>query len=154
MKRRRVLKSSYAIIYLLILLSPSYAQTKNRGETIVLAWNVQIVDEAGNPVKGVLVRQTWQDYDVEREGHKEDVRSDENGYAKFPKRTIRYDPKKKAKARAKNIARLGVHASLGLHAQIWGYGADPHIWSFVTYEEGKPLPERIVLKRWSVAIYP
>ena len=148
------MKARYTMLYLILLLSVSDAQTKNRGKTILPAWKVQVVDEAGGPLKGVLVRQTWQDYDVERKGHQKDVRSDENGYAAFPKRIIRYDPRKKAKARAKNIATYGVHASLGLDAQIWAYGVDPYVWSFVNYVEGKPLADKIALKRWSVAIYP
>lgn len=138
---------------LISFLSVSNAQTKTNENTLP-AWKVQIVDEAGKPVKGVLVRQTWQDYDVERKGHQEDVRSDENGYAAFRQRSIKYNPGKKTKARAKNIAKFGVHASLGLHAQIWAYGEDPYIWSFVNYEAIKALPEKIVLKRWSVKIYP
>jgi hypothetical protein len=153
MKSDKFIKTSFTIMYLILFLSVSYAQTKTT-ESTVPAWKVQVVDETGKPIANVLVRQIWQDYDVERKGHQEDVRSDENGYATFSQRRIPYNPGKKAKARAKQVARFGVHASLGLHAEIWAYGNDPHIWSFVDYKASEPLPEKIILKRMRVKIYP
>ena len=62
------------------------AQKKPKGKVIVPAWKIQLVDEAGNPVKDVFVRQVWLDYDIEDDGHEEDARSDEHGFVSFPER--------------------------------------------------------------------
>ena len=47
------------------------------------AWTIQVVDTAGNPLRGAFVRQVWKDYSVESASH-EDAHTDENGHVSFP----------------------------------------------------------------------
>ena len=92
-----------------------------------------------------IVRQVWQDYDVEEESHEENARSNENGFVSFPERTLRTSPEERAKGRAKNIRELGVHASFGVHAYILCWTND--LEGDVNYEVGKPLPTQLVMRR-------
>lgn len=125
------------------------AQKKDKGSLIVPAWRIQIVDETGKPVTNVLVREAWQDYDIEDTGHEADARSDENGYVSFPERR---EPQVSKLARTKNklkhIRELGVHASHGVDAYVMAWGEmvgckmrDGN----VNYESGKPLPTKLQL---------
>ena len=47
-------------------------------------WEVVVVDEQGKPVEGITVRETWQNYSVEMEGHEADRQTDASGHATFP----------------------------------------------------------------------
>ena len=37
--------------------------------TVCPAWTIQVVDTAGNPLRGAFVRQVWKDYSVESASH-------------------------------------------------------------------------------------
>ncbi len=53
-------------------------------------WEVVVVDEHGKPVEGMTVRETWQNYSVETEGHEADRQTDANGHATFPAQKAEY----------------------------------------------------------------
>ncbi|HEY7546512.1 MAG TPA: hypothetical protein VID27_16600 [Blastocatellia bacterium] len=148
---RKKLFSLTAIITLIgILPIISNAQKRSRNKVIVPAWRIQVIDEAGNPVKGAFVRQVWQDYDIEDEGHEEDASSDENGYVSFPGRRGKVVSESvRARKRLKNICELGVHASFGVHAYILAYGkivGCKRLEGSADYEEGKPLPKQLQMR--------
>jgi hypothetical protein len=51
-------------------------------------WSACVVDESSKPVPGVLVRESYQNYSAESEGHEEGQYSDANGCVHFaPKLT-------------------------------------------------------------------
>src|SRR5437899_3620988 len=58
--------------------------------TVCPAWTIQVVDTAGNPLRGAFVRQVWRDYSVESARHEQDTHTDENGDVSFPERTIKW----------------------------------------------------------------
>lgn len=146
-------RKSLALISLALLLLPANIvaqKRKLREYVIVPAWRVQIVDEAGHPLKGALVRQVWQDYDVEQRSHEQDARSDDDGYVIFPKRTIRTSPEERAKGRTNNFRRLGVHASFGVHAYVLAWGeivGCQRLEGDADYEEGKPPPSQLIMRK-------
>jgi hypothetical protein len=115
--------------------------------TVCPAWTIQVVDEAGNPLKGVFVRQHWQDYTVESSGHRQDTETDENGYVSFPERTIRAPLLFRALGVVLNTVSGGfIHSSYGPHAFIAAYGDivdGKRIEGSANYEEGKPLPKQL-----------
>ena len=134
-----------AVILFISASGHSYGQSKRlRKYVIVPAWKIQLVDEAGNPLKTAVARQIWQDYDVEDHSHEQDLRPDKNGYVNFPERSIRTSPKTKAIGRAKNLKRLGVHASIGPHAYILAWS--DKLEGDITYAEGEPLPTKLVMR--------
>src|SRR3989442_9895006 len=53
------------------------------------AWTIQVVDTAGNPLRGAFVRQVGIDYSVESASHEQDAHTDDSGYVSFPERTVR-----------------------------------------------------------------
>src|SRR5437870_12431838 len=56
--------------------------------TVCPAWTIQVVDTAGNPLRGAFVRQGWKDYSVATGCHEQAAPTDDNGHARFPERTI------------------------------------------------------------------
>jgi len=90
-------------------------------ETVIIvpAWKIQVVDPSGKPLRNVLVRQVWQDYDIEDERHEADAYTDRNGFVSFPERKA---PKVSDAVRRENqvehFRRTGVHTSFGVQASV------------------------------------
>jgi hypothetical protein len=57
--------------------------------TVVPQWRVRVLDQAGNSVRGVRLRESWSDYSVESHDHTEDLSTDADGYVSFPRRTVK-----------------------------------------------------------------
>src|SRR5947208_14196091 len=53
------------------------------------AWTIQVVDTAGNPLRGAFVRQVWKDYSVESASHEQDTQTDGDHHVSFLVRTFR-----------------------------------------------------------------
>jgi hypothetical protein len=144
MNGKSLIIASTILIFLCGQTSLSAQKKHLRKYVVVPAWKVQVVNQDDKPMPGVLVRQVWQDYDVEEEGHEQDKRSDENGYVSFPERVIHTTPEARAMGRAKNTRKLGVHASFGPSAFVMAFNDELEGW--VDYEVSKPLPTRIVMR--------
>ena len=113
--------------------------------TVAPSWTVTVVDENGNAVKGAVVREAWQNYSFEGEGHEESAQTDDIGAVTFPRRSIKASIGKRVLGSIVNIITLGVHASFGPHALIlaWAQDAD----GAADYIPSEPLPQEIVLHR-------
>ncbi len=114
--------------------------------TVCPAWRIQIVDAEGNSVRDVFVRQHWQDYSVESNGHEQDTHSDENGYVDFPERTIRANILSRFMGATLNVLLQGIHASFGASAHIAAYGdmvKGRRLEGYADYKQGQPLPAQI-----------
>src|SRR5256885_9248129 len=90
--------------------------------TVCPAWTIQVVDTAGNPLRGAFVRQVWKDYSVESASHEQDTHTDENGHVSFPERTIRSSWLARTVGVISNTVSLNVHASYGPSAHVLAYG--------------------------------
>ena len=90
--------------------------------TVVPARSVLVVTEDEHPIQDVVVRQIWQNYSIESEGHEEDLRSDENGRVSFPERTVRASVPRRILQPILNVVRQGVHASFGVHTDMFALG--------------------------------
>jgi hypothetical protein len=113
--------------------------------TVVPAWSIQVTDQQGNPIQGALVRQIWQNYSIEDQGHEQDLRSDNNGQVSFPRRTIRASIFTRTIHPILNALQQGVHASFGVDASIGAFADDRDGW--VYYHPHEPLPEQVVLHK-------
>jgi hypothetical protein len=80
-------------------------------------WNVCVVDEANQPVRGVLVRESYQNYSAEWQGHEEDQYTDEHGCVHFAPKAAWISPLKRLAVIATS-ALAGVHASFGPNAYV------------------------------------
>ena len=112
------------------------------------AWTIQVVDEAGNPLKGAFVRQHWRDYSVESSGREQDAETDGEGYVSFPERAIRAPLLFRALGVIRATISGGfIHSSYGPHAHIAAYGDivdGKRLEGGAFYEEGKVLPKQLV----------
>lgn len=104
-----------ALVLLVVLLYPF--QT-----TVVPEQHVLVVNQDMRPIKGVLVRQIWQHYSLERRGHEEDVLTDVEGRVTFPKRTMRSNLVWRICGPVVNVVTQGVHASFGIHTHMLALG--------------------------------
>src|SRR6478672_4758177 len=80
-------------------------------KTVVPSTRVLVVTRDMHPVKDALVRQTWQDYSLEKTGHEEDLRTDFQGRVTFPARTVRANLVWRVLGPLASIGGQGVHAS-------------------------------------------
>jgi hypothetical protein len=87
--------------------------------TVVPAQHVLVVTKDMHPITNALVRQIWQDYLLEREGHEEDLPTDSHGRITFPTRTIRANLLWRMLGPLASIAGQGVHASFGVHTDMF-----------------------------------
>jgi hypothetical protein len=83
--------------------------------TVVPEQNVLVVAEDWRPIEGARVRQSWQHYSIEADGHEEDMFTDKNGRVSFPRRTIRANLAWRIVRPVVNILTQGIHASFGVH---------------------------------------
>jgi hypothetical protein len=85
------------------------------------AWDTWIVDEHGNPVPGITVRLSYQNYSVEKVGHEIDRTTDKNGHASFTAQTLGASLARRCVSMVL-AARQGVHSSFGPHASVLAFG--------------------------------
>jgi hypothetical protein len=86
------------------------------------SWDVLVVDTSGNPVPGMTVRLSYQDYSIERASHEEDRTTDAQGSASFPGRISRHAYASRAAGAVLSGLNQGVHASFGRHAYVMAFG--------------------------------
>jgi hypothetical protein len=86
--------------------------------TVAPEQHVLVVTRDMNPVEGAIIRQSWQNYSLEREGHEEEVPTDVNGRVTLPKRTIRANSIWRILGPLVSIAGQRVHASFGAHTWL------------------------------------
>ncbi len=84
-------------------------------------WEVWVVDQSGQPLQGMTVRLTYQNYSAESEEHSEDLQTDAKGYVFFQPQSLKVLRVQRALAIARS-AMAGVHASFGPHAWVWTFG--------------------------------
>jgi hypothetical protein len=82
---------------------------------------VQVVDQNGKPIAGMLVRLDYQNYSVEQEGHEEDRITDGSGHAKFPRHTSSASLLRRCYYTAQSGAAFA-HASFGPHDSVFALG--------------------------------
>jgi len=90
-----------------------------------------------------LVRQTWQDYSLEKTGHEEDLRTDLQGRVTFPARTVRANLVWRVLGPLASIGGQGVHASFGVHTDMFPL---PNVGTKASTEIVQPSPDEIVYR--------
>ena len=112
---------------------------------VVPAWKIQVVDEAGHPIGGIGVRQSWNNYSVGHIGQSEDSVTDDNGYVTFPARTIRASLLRGLTYPIFNLL-CGPHASWGPSSDVLVLVHDENKLGDAEWSPGKPLPEQAVVR--------
>jgi len=102
------LVSAFALLVLGLIPNPSLAAPD---------WDVVVVDERDQPVEGILVRETWQNFAVEKQGHVSERTTDATGRATFPAQRTRYSVLRQL------VGTLRAATSFNMHG---GYDAHSH----------------------------
>jgi len=84
-------------------------------------WSVRVVNEAGEPIEGMTVRMTWENYSVEDAGHEKDLVSDRNGAVIFPSERSSASLLRRLFYSGLSSMALA-HASYGPHATVFTFG--------------------------------
>jgi hypothetical protein len=86
-------------------------------------WAVTVVDESNNPVGGITVRESSQDYSIESVSHEVDLKSGGDGRVVFPTRIILAPVVQRIVGVVANVCETGVHASFGTHTWVLAFGS-------------------------------
>jgi hypothetical protein len=84
-------------------------------------WQIRVVDEAGQPLEGMTVTLSYQNFSAESEGHLERKQTDKDGYVVFSQRSLKANGLRRIVTTLVS-ASAGVHASFGPHASVWADG--------------------------------
>lgn len=84
-------------------------------------WDVWIVDQAGNPVTGINVRESYRNYSAENDGHEETQVTDLSGHVHFEAKTLRSSLLMRVLVTLASTT-AGVHASFGPNAWVFAFG--------------------------------
>ncbi|HKW16857.1 MAG TPA: hypothetical protein VJO35_05055 [Terriglobales bacterium] len=84
------------------------------------AWDVWVTDQTGQPVSGVTVRLTCQNYSAERRPYETEAVTDQKGHVSFNPRKINKSLGQRAIATLLSAA-AGTHASFGPHASVFAF---------------------------------
>jgi hypothetical protein len=84
-------------------------------------WEVWVVNKANQPIEGMTVILTYQNYSAESEEHSEQKQTDALGYVAFLPRSLKVSRLRRIVTTVQS-ARAGVHASFGPHAWVMAYG--------------------------------
>ena len=113
--------------------------------TAVPEWRIRVIDETGSPFAGARVVEQWDHYSL-GEGGGEEKWANEDGEVVFPKRIVRGSLLYRTVRTSWAVLMKLADGSTGIRATVWA--TTPRVSSdSVQYEEGKPLPEVIVLRR-------
>lgn len=115
--------------------------------TLVPEWNVQVVDENGNPYKGKLVRQSCNSYTLGIHpcsvASDADRLTDENGYVVFPERKIAASLFSRIVRSIFNFVMIFAHGSYGVDVYLDSSG--PQGYKMLEYIPEEQIPEKFIL---------
>ena len=149
------LKPKYILTLCLILLVLLAALLSYPQEiSVAPALRLRVVDEAGNPIRGLLVKQEWEYMAVGSVEHFSYSTTDFNGYVEFPQRTEKISTFRRGLSIVRELKNFMHGYRFGPRALVSARGADPHVWAYVSCESGRPVPQEMTLKRQLIAFYP
>jgi hypothetical protein len=129
-------------LLLAILIGLSLVQIES---TTVPEWDLTVVDPQGKPIEGALVRESWQNYSFEEEGHEEQRHTDATGHVVFPSRTVKASALTRIVGPPWQFARQFIHASYGSHCWVLAWHGD--LEGSAGYSHGSQLPHRIEMRK-------
>ncbi len=111
-------------------------------QTIAPDWTVTTLDATHRPLKGITVREVWQQYSLENTSHEEDRLSDDKGEARFPRRQRWTSVGARFFGCAWQILSGGVHGSCGPRSYLvaFGKGVDTMDWEDLGPQNGTTFP--------------
>jgi hypothetical protein len=120
-------------------------------QIIAPEWTIYTLDAGQHPLANITVREVWQQYSFESQGHEEKRLTDSSGRVQFPSRTLRSSIGQRLIGCLKQVMATGVHASCGADSYLvaFGKGVDTMDWADFSQEQGTTMPSQrstLVLK--------
>jgi hypothetical protein len=115
LRRRKILFPIISLIALVIFLAWPTTSAESP------FWEVWVVNEANQPMEGMTVTLTYQNYSAESEEHSEQKQTDALGHVAFPPRSLKASRLRRILTTVQS-AEAGVHASFGPHAHVMAHG--------------------------------
>ena len=111
-------------------------------QTIAPEWTIHTLDANRRPLANITVREVWQQFSLESEGHEEDRLTDSSGRVQFPRRYRRSSVGQRLIGCLKQVMMTGVHASCGVNSYLvaFGNGVDTMDWADLSQEQGTTMP--------------
>jgi len=111
-------------------------------QTIAPEWTIYALGADRHPLANITVREVWQQYSLENEGHEEDRLTDSSGRVQFPRRNLRSSISQRLIGCFKQVMMTGVHASCGAKSYLvaFGKGVDTMDWADFSQEQGTTMP--------------
>lgn len=117
--------------------------------------HIQVFGETGLPAAGVRVEQEWADYSISNQMHFASVKTDGEGFVRFPRRTSRAPLLWRVLSLLFRPLMAAFHLSYGVDSTIFAYDSDdPHVWTFKQNTGTEPWPASMQLSRKLSAIQP
>jgi hypothetical protein len=134
----RVMLSLIIVIILILSLIPYTS-------VVCPAWEIQVIDEYGNPFPKANISHYWQYYSLEHNDHELDTCTDVTGNITFPERTVSAGFLRRIYGIVSEILDQGQNASIGPHTNVIasGKGYDNH----ALYYNNDTIPQVIQLKK-------
>lgn len=84
-------------------------------------WSIHVIGEAGQPLAGMTVRLSWENYSVENTSHEQNLETDQNGNVVFPPH--RSSATLLSRVFYTSLSSMALaHASYGPHAFAFAFG--------------------------------
>jgi hypothetical protein len=112
--------------------------------TVVPEWKVRVVDESGNLMIGMAVKEGWEHSSIESHRHEQDLTTDDEGRVTFPRRTIRANLLWRVGGAA--VVAIVPHQQSGPHFFLYALGPYSTL-TGTDYLPNNPLPGTIVVRR-------
>jgi hypothetical protein len=112
--------------------------------TTVPEWRIMVIDERNVPQANAWVRQHWQNYSFESDGHVEDSRTNMEGIVVFPERRTTATIGRRVYYPIGQIAMYLFNASFGPDAHIISQHDGYEGW--LDYDGRAPLPHTLVIR--------
>jgi hypothetical protein len=111
-------------------------------QTVAPEWTIYTLDADRRPLANITVREAWQQYSLENEGHEEDRLTDSSGRVFFPRRNLRSSIGQRLIGCFEQVMKTGVHASCGADSYLvaFGKGVDTMDWADFSQEQGTTMP--------------
>jgi hypothetical protein len=112
--------------------------------TVVPEWTIHVLDEHGNSVPRVSLRETWKHYSFESAGHEQDLSTNDAGDVVFPLRTAKASLLVRIVGTTLNT--INPHGDTGPSASVYVLGPYKAASEEPYYLPGRPLIQRIVVQ--------
>lgn len=113
--------------------------------TDVPEWRIRVLDQTGQPVSSVVLRQYWKNYTLETEPgeNTEEKQSDLNGYVQFARRSTRASIARRLLRTTFRFITQFAHGSMGVSSRVVVLES----LTTLDYERGRPLAHEVKVFR-------